>query len=86
MVIVCYSYSCYVLFLVKSSEGSSCHLFSMVLQDPQSGSRHPLESAASEGMVWRWMPYSPGGPPLHSPGEFSVPVDQGSLQCLDVSR
>ena len=29
-------------------------------------------------MVWQWLPYSPGGPPLHSPGEFSVPVDQGS--------
>ena len=57
-------------------------MFSTYLQDPQSGSaRHPLESTASEGMVWRWMPYSPGGPPLQSPGEFSVPVDQGALQC-----
>eukprot|EP00435_Cladocopium_sp_Y103_P073819 s164_g45.t1 len=55
----------------------------MKMKDPQSGSaRHPLESAASEGMVWRWMPYSPGGPPLHSPGEFSVPVDQGEVDAI----
>ncbi|CAK9039125.1 unnamed protein product [Durusdinium trenchii] len=44
--------------------------------------RHPLESVASEGMVWRWMPYSPGGPPLHSPGEFSVPIDQGEVDAI----
>lgn len=55
----------------------------MKMKDPQSGSaRHPLESTASEGMVWRWMPYSPGGPPLQSPGEFSVPVDQGEVDAI----
>lgn len=41
------------------------------------GERHCLESTASEGMVWRWVAYAPGGPPLHSPGEFSVQVEQG---------
>ncbi|CAJ1361272.1 unnamed protein product [Effrenium voratum] len=47
-----------------------------------SSERHPLESSASEGMVWRWMPYTPGGPPLHSPGEFSVPIDQGEVDAI----
>ncbi|CAJ1434076.1 unnamed protein product [Effrenium voratum] len=52
------------------------------LDSRASSERHPLESSASEGMVWRWMPYTPGGPPLHSPGEFSVPIDQGEVDAI----
>ncbi|CAE7834102.1 unnamed protein product, partial [Symbiodinium necroappetens] len=49
---------------------------------PRDGERHPLQAPASEGMVWQWLPYSPGGPPLHSPGEFSVPIDQGEVDAI----
>lgn len=44
--------------------------------------QHPLNQKAGEGLVWRWMPYSPGGPPLRSPGEFSVPVDIGEVDGI----
>merc|ERR1712217_652913 len=44
--------------------------------------RHPLNQKASEGFVWKWLPYTPGGPPLRSPGEFSVPVDQGEVDAI----
>eukprot|EP00440_Ansanella_granifera_P062729 gb/GFBE01068019.1/.p1 GENE.gb/GFBE01068019.1/~~gb/GFBE01068019.1/.p1 ORF type:complete len:571 (+),score=140.95 gb/GFBE01068019.1/:1-1713(+) len=47
-----------------------------------SAPRHPLQAKASEGFVWKWLPYSPGGPPLRSPGEFSVPVDQGEVDAI----
>ncbi|CAE7717786.1 ELD1 [Symbiodinium sp. KB8] len=49
---------------------------------PRDGERHPLQAPASEGMVWQWLPYSPSGPPLHSPGEFSVPIDQGEVDAI----
>jgi len=58
----------------------------MKMKDPQAGvekaSRHPLQQQASEGFVWRWLPYTPGGPPLRSPGEFSVPIDQGEVDAI----
>lgn len=46
------------------------------------GDSHPLVQKAAEGFVWKWMPYAPGGPPLKSPGEFSVPVDQGEVDAI----
>jgi len=54
------------------------------MKDPKPGNaeRHPLDQKASEGFVWRWLPYSPGGPPLRSAGEFSVPVDQGEVDAI----
>eukprot|EP00929_Paragymnodinium_shiwhaense_P056705 TRINITY_DN28387_c0_g1_i1.p1 TRINITY_DN28387_c0_g1~~TRINITY_DN28387_c0_g1_i1.p1 ORF type:complete len:563 (-),score=140.25 TRINITY_DN28387_c0_g1_i1:262-1950(-) len=44
--------------------------------------KHPLAQKVGEGFVWRWVPYSPGGPPTRSPGEFSVPVDQGEVDAI----
>jgi len=44
--------------------------------------KHPLVQKASEGFVWKWLPYLPSGPPLRSPGEFSVPVDQGEVDAI----
>ncbi|CAE8586921.1 unnamed protein product [Polarella glacialis] len=43
---------------------------------------HPLRQADAKGFVWKWFPYAPGGPPLKSPGEFSVPVDQGEVDAI----
>eukprot|EP00811_Abedinium_folium_P025088 NODE_3561_length_2018_cov_15.497091.p1 GENE.NODE_3561_length_2018_cov_15.497091~~NODE_3561_length_2018_cov_15.497091.p1 ORF type:complete len:581 (+),score=191.37 NODE_3561_length_2018_cov_15.497091:82-1824(+) len=45
---------------------------------------HPLNraSSAGEGFVWRWTPYSPGGPPLRTAGEFSVPIDSGEVDAI----
>mmetsp|Transcript_101737 Transcript_101737/g.286885 ORF Transcript_101737/g.286885 Transcript_101737/m.286885 type:complete len:571 (-) Transcript_101737:110-1822(-) len=43
---------------------------------------HPLTQKAAEGFVWRWFPYSPGGPPLRAAGEFSVPIDQGEVDAI----
>lgn len=44
--------------------------------------KHPLNQKASEGFVWRWLPYIPGGPPLKSAGEFSVPIDEGEVEAI----
>merc|ERR1711974_67902 len=44
--------------------------------------RHPLDQKASEGFVYRWLPYSPGGPPLRQEGEFSVPIDQAEVDAV----
>jgi hypothetical protein len=44
--------------------------------------KHPLNQKASEGFVWRWLPYVPGGPPLNSAGEFSVPIDEGEVEAI----
>jgi len=44
--------------------------------------RHPLDQKASEGFVYRWLPYSPGGPPLRQEGEFSVPIDQSEVDAI----
>ena len=43
---------------------------------------HPLTQGASEGFVWRWVPYVPGGPPLCSSGEFSLPIDQNEVDAI----
>jgi len=48
----------------------------------QSRGDHPLNQKAGEGMVWRWMPYAPGGPPLRSQGEFSVPVESDEVDAI----
>merc|ERR1719506_769202 len=52
------------------------------MRDTCSGERHPLNQKASEGFVWRWLPYSPGGPPMRCEGEFSVPIDQGEVDAI----
>merc|ERR1719326_1084250 len=44
--------------------------------------KHPLAQKAGEGFVWRWLPYTPGGPPTRSAGEFSVPIDQGEVDAI----
>jgi len=47
---------------------------------------HPLIQKAGEGFVWQWLPYSPGGPPLHADGEFSVPTSQREVdEILDAA-
>lgn len=52
--------------------------------------KHPLHQQAGEGFVWRWRPYTPGGPPLQAAGEFSVPIDQeevdGILNAIEAGR
>jgi hypothetical protein len=58
-------------------------LLKMRSSDSGDGAKqHPLVQKASEGFVWKWLPYVPGGPPLRSPGEFSVPVDQGEVDAI----
>merc|ERR550514_2247451 len=54
------------------------------MRDPSAGGEHahPLAQKASEGFVWRWLPYTPGGPPLRCEGEFSVPIDQGEVDAI----
>lgn len=47
-----------------------------------SGEGNPLNQKAGEGLVWRWLPYLPSGPPLKTPGEFSVPVDAGEVEAI----
>jgi len=44
--------------------------------------RHPLNQKAGEGLVWRWLPYLPSGPPLRTPGEFSVPIDADEVEAI----
>lgn len=47
-----------------------------------SAREHPLNQKAGEGFVWRWVPYSPGGPPLKCPGEFCLPVDMSEVDGI----
>jgi hypothetical protein len=47
-----------------------------------SAKQHPLNQKAGEGLVWRWLPYAPGGPPLKAAGEFSVPIDRGEVDAI----
>eukprot|EP00933_Yihiella_yeosuensis_P035528 TRINITY_DN29093_c0_g1_i1.p1 TRINITY_DN29093_c0_g1~~TRINITY_DN29093_c0_g1_i1.p1 ORF type:complete len:293 (-),score=99.65 TRINITY_DN29093_c0_g1_i1:80-958(-) len=54
----------------------------MKMRESGDNADHPLKQKAGEGFVWRWMPYSPGGPPLKSEGEFSVPIDQGEVDAI----
>merc|ERR1719329_206133 len=58
------------------------HTASKASGDTPPPARHPLDQQAGEGFVWRWRPYSPGGPPLQASGEFSVPIDQGEVDGI----
>jgi len=49
---------------------------------PKDLTNHPLTQKAGEGFVWRWMPYTPGGPPTRAEGEYSIPVDQGEVDAI----
>merc|ERR1712060_81852 len=52
------------------------------MREETTSTQHPLNQKASEGFVWRWLPYLPSGPPLRATGEFSVPVDQGEVDSI----
>jgi tetratricopeptide (TPR) repeat protein len=69
----------------KANQMLSTTPFRLVKMKDASGvdaPRHPLDQKASEGFVYRWLPYSPGGPPLRQEGEFSVPIDQGEVDAI----